>query len=189
MRKTNPKRTLHFYLILCGLTLLTVTSCVFTNNKEEDSLMTYINGNDYKYENVEAELLAEFSEKNLNLISISNKVKEKEVPFRVKCLAKNLAQEQIKINKIINQITSEKLIIIPSINIQNDSNELDKVDSENFKKKYLEIVTKIIKSQIHDLTMLSETTKDVDFKILALQTIVKLSNSLDEVKQIKTTQT
>lgn len=189
MRKSNPKRTLHFYLILCGMALLIVISCLF-NNKEENTLITYSNENDYEYKNIDAELLAEFNEKNLNLIILSNKEKEKEIPFRIRCLATNLIREQSKINKIINKITSEKLIIIPTINIQKYNNQIDNnnLDNETLKNEYLETVLKILKSQVQDLTLLSTTTKDIDFKILALQTIAKLNTSLTEVEQIITIQ-
>ncbi|WP_445457785.1 hypothetical protein [Flavobacterium sp. HNIBRBA15423] len=197
MKKSTPKRTLHFYLILCSMALLTIISCAFTNKEEEDSLMTYINGNiyeyknnNYEYKNIEAELLAKFNEKKLNLITISAKEKEKEIPFRVKCLATNLIEEQSKINETINEITSKKLIIIPCINIQNNCIQLDDEDDNDiFRNKYLETVSNILKSQIQDLTLLSQTTKDIDFKILAIQTIAKLNTSLNEVKQIITVKT
>lgn len=190
MRKSNPKRTLHFYLILCSMALLTVISCAFTNKEEEDNLMTYINGKNYEYKNIEAELLAKFNEKKLNLITISAKEREKEIPFRVKCLATKLIEEQSKINEMINEITSEKLIIIPCINIQNNCIQVvDEEDNDILRNKYLETVSNILKSQIQDLTLLSQTTKDIDFKILALQTISKLNTSLNEVKQIITIKT
>lgn len=189
MRKSNPKRTLNFYLILCSITLLTVTSCVFTNNTKEESIITNISSNTNNYKNAEAELLAKFNEKNLNLITISNHVKEKEVPFRVKCLATELIKEQSKINKVISKITSEKLIIIPNLNVEQSINRLEKAKKDNYNSVYLETVSKILSNQIQDLTELSKTTNDVDFKILALQTIVKLNTSLDKVNQVKIAET
>lgn len=188
MRKTNPKRTLHFYFFLCSITLLTVTSCVFTKNQKEESIFASLN-NTTKYENVEAEVLAKFNQRNANLITISTKAKEKEIPFRIKCLADSLIEEQNTINEVINQITKEKLIIIPNIHLQKNVTKIDKTKTENFKKIYLETVTAILTNQIQDLTVLSEATKDADFKILALQTIVKLNTSLDRVNEIKTSQT
>tara|TARA_Y100000815_G_C13292159_1_gene481273 strand:- start:171 stop:677 length:507 start_codon:yes stop_codon:yes gene_type:complete len=168
---------------------LSVTSCVFTNNKKEESMLTKTSNNTNNYKNVEAELLAKFNEKNLNLITISNHVKEKEVPFRVKCLATELIKEQSKINKVISKITSEKLIIVPNLNVEQSINRLERTKKDNFNSVYLETVSKILSNQIQDLTELSKTTNDIDFKILALQTIVKLNTSLDKVNQIKIAET
>ncbi|MCO6163636.1 DUF4142 domain-containing protein [Flavobacterium sp. NRK F7] len=152
-------------------------------------MLTKTSNNTNNYKNVEAELLAKFNEKNLNLITISNHVKEKEVPFRVKCLATELIKEQSKINKVISKITSEKLIIVPNLNVEQSINRLERTKKDNFNSVYLETVSKILSNQIQDLTELSKTTNDIDFKILALQTIVKLNTSLDKVNQIKIAET
>ncbi|VXC06407.1 conserved exported hypothetical protein [Flavobacterium sp. 9AF] len=186
MRKTNPKRTLNFYFILCSITFLTVTSCVFTNNQKEESVIKNKKSKTVKdYDNIEAELLAKFNERNVNLITISDNIQNREVPFRIKCLASSLVEEQSKINKVINKITAEKLIIIPNVHIKNNLSEIEKTSNEQVRKIYLETVNRIIKNQIDDLTKLSEKTEDIDFKILALQTIVKLNTSLEKVNQIK----
>lgn len=189
MRKINHKSTLNFYLILCGMTLLTVTSCVFTNNKKEENIFSNIAKNKKEYKNTEAELLSKFNKQNIELITISHKASEKEVPFRIKCLAADLVQEQKDINILINKIVSKKLIIIPNVNNEKTLKEIEKASGNDFNRKYLENVSKILTSQIDDLRLLSNTTKDVDFKILALQTIVKLNTSLQKVKRIKSIQT
>ena len=187
MRKINPKTTLNFYLILCSMTFLTVTSCVFTNNQSEESIISSVNNSDKNYKNIEAELLAKFTQQNINLIAISKDVKEKEVPFRIKCLATTVIEEQIAINDIINKITSEKLIIVPNANTQKEVKEIKETANENIMNNYLIITTSILKKQIKNLKLLSETTSDVDFKILALQTIVKLNSTLYKVEETNNT--
>ena len=187
MRTRNPKRTLNFYFILCGITLLTVTSCVYTNNQDEQSILNSVVKTENNYANIEAQLLAKFTQQNINLILISKRVKEKEVPFRVKCLATRVIEEQTKINGIISEITSKKLIIVPNINNQKELENIKEIDDENFVTNYLDITTKILNNEIKDLKVLSETTEDVDFKILSLQTIVKLSTTLEKVKEINYT--
>ncbi|CAM4092152.1 DUF4142 domain-containing protein [Flavobacterium jumunjinense] len=189
MRNINHKSTLNFYLILCGMTLLTVTSCVFTNNKKEESIFSNIAKNKKEYKNTEAELLSKFNKQNIELISISHKAREKEVPFRIKCLATDLIHEQKDINISINKIASKKLIIIPNVSNEKRLKEIEKASGNSFNRKYLENVSKILTSQIDNLRLLTDTTKDVDFKILALQTIVKLNSSLQKVKRIKSIQT
>lgn len=184
MRTRNPKRTLNFYFILCCLTLLTVTSCVFTNNQDEQSILNSVVKTENNYANIEAQLLGKFTQQNIILISLSKRVKENEIPFRVKCLATRIIEEQTKINTAINTITAKKLIIVPNISTQRELEISNKIDNLNFTNNYLSIAARVLNNQIEDLKVLSETTEDVDFKILSLQTIVKLSTTLEKIKEI-----
>lgn len=187
MRKMNPKRTLNFYYLLCGMTFLTVSSCVYTNNQNQESVISSITNSDKNYKNIEAELLAKFIQQNINLISISKEIQEKEVPFRVKYIAKNIIEEQIEINNTINTITKEKLIIVPNVSNQIVSYTTGDIANRDIRTNYFINVSNILDSQVKNLETLSKTTSDVDFKILALQTLVKLNTTLNKIKEINKT--
>lgn len=182
MEKSIPQRTFYFYLILCSLTILTVTSCVYTNTKKEESVMSLIpKNNKSEFDNIEAVLLAKVKEQNFNIILISKVAIEKENSFEIKSLAVNLIEEQEIINKNINGLVSEKLIIIPNTNIENYYTNKIEFNNGTFEIEYIKLMKKIMNNQVSVLKQLSKKTDDSDFKILSLQTIVKLKERLGNI--------
>ena len=183
MKKRNPQRTFYFYLILSCVTILSVSSCVYTNNSQEQTILSnFSDENKSNFTNVEAELLGKFKKLNSNLITISDIVMDMKIDYNSKSLAITIKNQQMQINKEITDLVSSKLIVIPDIDFEKNfirELNLSSLDSE---KKYLEISQNIIRSEIRNLKELSRNTSDADFKILALQNIVKLSNTIKLIK-------
>ena len=183
MKKRNPQRTFYFYLILSCLTLLSVSSCVYTNNSQEQSILSnFSDENKSNFTNVEAELLGKFKKLNSNLITISDIVMDMKIDYNSKSLAITIKNQQMQINKEITDLVSSKLIVIPDIDFEKNFIRELNLSSLDFEKKYLEISQNIIRSEIRNLKELSRNTSDADFKILALQNIVKLSNTIKLIK-------
>ena len=183
MKKSNPQRTFYFYLILSSLTLLTVTSCVFTNNSQEQSIMSnFSNENKSNFTNVEAELLGEFKKLNTNLITLSDIVMDMKIDYNTKSLAITIKNQQIQINREITDLAASKLIVIPDVNFEKNFIRELNINDLDFQYTYLDIAQNIIQTEITKLKELSKNTNDADFKILALQNIVKLSNTIRLIK-------
>ena len=183
MKKRNPQRTFYFYLILSCLTILSVSSCVYTNNSQEQSILSnFSDENKSNFTNVEAELLGKFKKLNSNLITISDIVMDMKIDYNSKSLAITIKNQQMQINKEITDLVSSKLIVIPDIDFEKNFIRELNLSSLDFEKKYLEISQNIIRSEIRNLKELSRNTSDADFKILALENIVKLSNTIKLIK-------
>lgn len=181
MRKTIPQRTFYFYLLLSSMTLLSVTSCVYNSNKKEESIFnTFQEKNDSEFNNNEAELLAKFNEQNLNIILISSVVKRSEVSNEIRNLATKLIKEHQEIERKVSDLSTKKLIIIPSSLFE--KNYLDNIKLDT--TKYLETVKKILYNQISNLTKLSKETNDTDYKILALQLKVRINSNIKLIESL-----
>ena len=104
------------------------------------------------------------------------------IDYNSKSLAITIKNQQMQINKEITDLVSSKLIVIPDIDFEKNFIRELNLSSLDFEKKYLEISQNIIRSEIRNLKELSRNTSDADFKILALQNIVKLSNTIKLIK-------
>ncbi len=179
MRKTTPKRTFYFYLLLSSMTLLSVTSCIYNSNKKEESIFDSVTKNsNAEFNNNEAELLAKFNEQNLNIILISSVVQRNEVSDDIRNLANKLIQKHQDIEKKVSEVSKKKLIIIPASLFE--KNYLENIQLDTV--KYLDMVNNILHNQVSNLTKLSSETTDTDYKILALQLKVRIVSNIKLVQ-------
>lgn len=125
----------------------------------------------------EARLLVETAEISLKIIAISEKVQESD--YNDSRLALKFNIEHSEIYSYLNEIAKEKLILIPSTNLDSPEENLDDYGDINISQNYIETVIPLLIEQIDVLDKLYNSTKDIDFRVLVVNIKSKLKNQLN----------
>tara|TARA_R110000868_G_scaffold37619_4_gene132849 strand:- start:2997 stop:3590 length:594 start_codon:yes stop_codon:yes gene_type:complete len=181
-RKMNFTNVLKSGLLI-GFTSLSLISCnyIFENKKEKiektKTTTTRINTN-----KKEANLLVEASKNNIDILELCETIKDFEPQNNIKSLAENLEKTHFEILKNYNDLATEKLISIPNYTNFNNDIEMTALDNETFTETTLKLIKNKIINQIKLLDTLSETTNDVEFKVLALKDNYILKYNINKIE-------
>lgn len=181
MKKRKHIRTVYFYILLTTVTLLTVSSCIFESDREEShSYQMNANSDIINIRKEEAKLLVTITELNLKVLTLTKVAKDKTSNSLVKSIASRIEEDHNAIKIELKDIAAKKLVSIPDTvfryNIKNS-------DLKSLDENYLTNASKLISEEVDYFEKLSHKTFDPDFKILAIQTIVKLKTSLDAINK------
>tara|TARA_R110002050_G_scaffold30963_5_gene79281 strand:- start:2997 stop:3590 length:594 start_codon:yes stop_codon:yes gene_type:complete len=181
-RKMNFTNVLKSGLLI-GFTSLSLISCnyIFENKKEKiektKTTTTRINTN-----KKEANLLVEASKNNIDILELCETIKDFEPQNNIKSLAENLEKTHFEILKNYNDLATEKLISIPNYTNFNNDIEMTALDNETFTETTLKLIKNKIINQIKLLDTLSETTNNVEFKVLALKDNYILKYNINKIE-------
>lgn len=167
-------------ITLISILVFSNTACDFEKDDYKNEAL-----NERVQTNIEeAKTVSDIVILNEALLKLNSLPQVSQENYQIKEMSDALQKDQLEIKKSIDNLAENKLILLPTNFDENEIDELSKVNETNFTKAYLTKTATLIKSQKEQLKYLSTITNDIDFRVLTVQSLVKLNSNLNKIQKV-----